>query len=107
MASAWESGSAGEVLARYHESIEVLQEFSADHDLGVFDAGHDELTALAAKAGLVYKPCGAGGGDIGILLAHDAERADAFIAESLPMNFRALDLQFDEHGAQVGRISNE
>jgi phosphomevalonate kinase len=107
MASAWESGSSGEVLTRYSEYIKVLQEFSADHDLGVFDAGHDELTALAAAAGLVYKPCGAGGGDIGILLINDAARADEFIAESLPGNFRALDLQLDEQGAQVRRISGE
>jgi phosphomevalonate kinase len=107
MASAWESGSTSEVLTRYHEYIKVLQEFSADHDLGVFDAGHNELTALAADAGLVYKPCGAGGGDIGILLTDSADRADEFIAAALPGNFRALDLQFDEQGAQVRRFSSE
>ena len=107
MAGAWESGSAQEVLTRCREYIEVLREFSADHDLGVFDAGHDELAALAADAGLVYKPCGAGGGDIGILLTDDAGRADEFIAESLPDEFRALDLQLDEQGAQVRRGLNE
>ncbi len=107
MAAAWESGSVQEVLTRCREYVEVLQEFSADHDLGVFDAGHDELVALAADAGLVYKPCGAGGGDIGILLADDAERANEFIAESLPDKFRALDLRLDEQGAQVQRVVNE
>ncbi|MBT8108725.1 MAG: hypothetical protein KJP17_10845 [Gammaproteobacteria bacterium] len=107
MASAWESGSAGEVLARYREYIEILQEFSADHDLGVFDAGHDTLTELAAAAGFVYKPCGAGGGDIGILLADNAARADEFIASSVPGDFRALDLQLDERGAHVERASSE
>lgn len=107
MASAWESGSASEVLTRYREYISVLQEFSDDHDLGVFDAGHDELTALAADAGLVYKPCGAGGGDIGILLADDADRADEFIAGSLPDEFRALDLRLDERGAQVEGVTRE
>ena len=107
MASAWESGSTDEVLARYREYISVLQEFSADHDLGVFDAGHDELAALAAAAGLVYKPCGAGGGDIGILLADNGARADKFVAESLPGGFRVLDLQLDERGAEVTRVSSE
>jgi phosphomevalonate kinase len=107
MASAWESGSASQVLTQYREYIEVLQEFSIDHDLGVFAAGHDELTRRAADAGLVYKPCGAGGGDIGILLANDAAYADQFIAESLPDNFRVLDLQLDEQGVQVTRTSSE
>jgi phosphomevalonate kinase len=107
MASAWESGSASEVLNRYREYIKVLQEFSADHDLGVFDAGHDGLTAAAADAGLVYKPCGAGGGDIGILLADNSERAARFVAESVSEEFRALDLRLDEQGVQVTRTSSE
>ena len=107
MASAWESGSADEVLTRYREYISVLQEFSADHDLDVFAAGHDELTRLAAAAGLVYKPCGAGGGDIGILLADAAARADDFVAESLPEEFQALDLRLDERGAEATRDSGE
>ena len=107
MATAWESGSVSDVLDRYRDYIEILQVFSADHGLGVFDAGHDELTALASDAGLVYKPCGAGGGDIGVLMSDNAARADEFIAESLPNGFRLRDLQLDEQGAQVQRVSNE
>ncbi len=107
MASAWQSGSAGEVLTRYNAYIEALQQFSTEHGLGVFDAGHQELTAMAARAGLVYKPCGAGGGDIGILMTDNTARADEFIAQSLPDGFRLLDLQLDEQGAQVQRVSNE
>ena len=103
MAEAWRDGSVDVLLRRFREYIEVLQEFDADHELGIFGAGHAELTAMAAHAGLVYKPCGAGGGDIGILLSDDAARADAFIAESLPGEFRALDLQLDERGVQVTR----
>ena len=107
MANAWRRGSASEVLTRYREYISVLQEFSADHDLGVFDAGHNELTVLAADAGLVYKPCGAGGGDIGILLADDADRAGEFVADCLPEEFRVLDLRLDERGMQVRGHASE
>jgi phosphomevalonate kinase len=103
IASAWGSGSAQEVLAEYSDYIGVLKEFSADHDLGIFDAGHAELTALAADAGMIYKPCGAGGGDIGILLTDDAVQADEFIATSVPGNFKALDHRIDARGAQVTR----
>ena len=103
MASAWESASATAVLAEYREYIKVLQEFSNDHDLGIFDAGHAEMAALAADAGLVYKPCGAGGGDIGILLADDATRADEFVGAALSGKFKALDLGVDPLGVQVSR----
>jgi len=104
MAQAWASGSAAKVLAEYHDYISVLQEFSTDHGLGIFDAGHDELAACAADARMIYKPCGAGGGDIGILLSDDGARADDFIAASLPGDFKALDLRIDEQGARAERV---
>jgi phosphomevalonate kinase len=103
MAEAWQSGLAKSVLSEYREYIRVLQEFSDDHGLNVFGAGHRELAATAQDAGLVYKPCGAGGGDIGILLTDDPARADAFVAESLPENFEVLDLDIDTQGVTVNR----
>lgn len=103
MADAWQSGSANSVLDEYREYIRVLQEFSDDHGLDVFGTGHRELAALAQGAGLVYKPCGAGGGDIGILLADDSQRADVFVQESLPESFKVLDLDIDRQGVTVTR----
>ncbi|NIL94861.1 MAG: hypothetical protein GTO71_10600 [Woeseiaceae bacterium] len=104
MAEAWAGGSATTVLEEYREYITVLREFSDDHQLGIFDAGHAALTASAADAGLVYKPCGAGGGDIGILLADDPASADEFVTESLPGDFRLLDIGIDDQGVQVTRV---
>ena len=78
MAKAW--SSATRVLNEYPAYIECLRRFSVDHGLGIFDAGHDELCIEAADAGLVYKPCGAGGGDIGILLGRSGEHLDDFMA---------------------------
>lgn len=103
MAEAWRSSSAQFVLDTYSEYISVLQAYSDDHGLGIFEGGHAELVALAASAGHVYKPCGAGGGDIGILLSADPEAADAFIERSLPGGFSALDLHLDSRGAEVKR----
>lgn len=101
IAEAWATGSARRILDEYRDYIEVLAQFSADHDLGIFDAGHAELAACARDAGVVYKPCGAGGGDIGILLADNAASADAFVAASLPDTYRLLDLHCDDHGVHV------
>jgi phosphomevalonate kinase len=78
MATAW--SSATRVLNEYPAYIECLRRFSVDHGLGIFDAGHDELCKAAADAGLVYKPCGAGGGDVGILLGRSGEQLDDFMA---------------------------
>ena len=103
MAEAWAGGSVKAVLDGYREYIEVLQEFNSDHGLGIFDAGHAELVAAAASAGLVYKPCGAGGGDIGMILADNAEAIDDFVASALLPGFRAMNLSLDLQGVQVSR----
>ena len=78
MASAWTS--AATVLGAYPSYIEQLRQFSVDHGLGIFDAGHEQLSREAAAAGLVYKPCGAGGGDIGILLGASDARLEDFLS---------------------------
>ena len=80
IADAWRSGSAAEVIAAYPGYIAALRQFSVDHDLGIFDAGHEQLAAAAAAAGLVYKPAGAGGGDIGVLLGGSGKDVASFIA---------------------------
>lgn len=95
MADAWHS--ADSVLACFPEYIAALRRFSVDHDLGVFDAGHGRLVDEAAAAGLVYKPCGAGGGDIGILLGRSSARLDDFVAAGR----HALDCRLDNKGVSL------
>jgi phosphomevalonate kinase len=79
MRDAWSAGDTDAILTEYVSYIGVLRQFSVDHDLGIFDAGHDELTDAAMADGLVYKPAGAGGGDVGILLGRDDAELDAFL----------------------------
>lgn len=94
---AWRSGDAGEILAAYVDYIGVLRQFSVDHDLGIFDAGHDELTDAAMVDGLVYKPAGAGGGDVGILFGRDGADLDAFLERraGLVRGILPCDLELD------------
>jgi len=97
MAKTWRSGDADSILGEYAAYIDALRQFSVDHDLGIFDAGHEELTDAAVLNKLVYKPAGAGGGDIGVLFGPDAAGLDAFIADhnSLIHGVIACDLDTD------------
>ena len=101
VASAWGSGNAQEVLLEYRDYIRVLREFSDDHGLGIFDAGHAEMTAAAEAAGLVYKPCGAGGGDVGIVLSSRVESIAEFVNRAKEQSFRHLAISADPLGVQV------
>ena len=106
MAAAWAGGSADEVVSTYAAYIDALQSFSVDHTLGIFDAGHDRLVVDARIANLVYKPCGAGGGDVGILLGTDRAALDGFVA-NLPADFRVVDCELDLDGARMEKSARQ
>lgn len=95
VADAWVRGDAAGIIDAYTDYLDTLQAFDADHSLGVFEAGHDELLGRARSAGLTYKPCGAGGGDSGIVLGLDADLVGRFADSS---GFRRLDVRLDPVG---------
>jgi len=100
LAQAWRSNDAQQVIAGYRNYSQQLYQFSVDHDLGIFDAGHAELWQAASAAGLTYKPCGAGGGDIGILLGMDIAELDAFTGE-YSTNCSVLDCEMSPTGVRI------
>lgn len=100
LASHWSAGSVAEILHDLRRYTAALRAFSIDHDLGIFDAGHAELDNAAAASGLVYKPCGAGGGDLGIVLADSAAAIDAFIDLATRFDFKHLNMRIDPLGVR-------
>jgi len=102
-AVAWRSGSAAAVITAHIHYTAALMKFSVDHGLGIFEAGHDVLVRDANTDRLVYKPCGAGGGDVGIALATDSAQLSAFVERAGEIGFRHLDFDIDTTGVQVTR----
>lgn len=86
---------------------DMLWQFDQVAQLGIYTPTHQELHALAARSGVTYKPCGAGGGDCGIALATDPGALDAFdqhIASQLPQaSAQPLDLRLATHGIAESR----
>ena len=101
MSEAWRTGDATSVLEEYVPYIGVLRQFSIDHDLGIFDAGHEELTDAAMVDGLVYKPAGAGGGDIGVLFGRSDADLDAFLQRHARLVNGVLDCELDPSGVRL------
>jgi phosphomevalonate kinase len=106
LAKAWRKASTHALLGEFHDYTRTLREFSIDHELGIFDAGHAELAVAAEAAGVVYKPCGAGGGDLGIVLADSEAAIASFVGKALPRNFQVLNMNVDPHGMRVARGAN-
>lgn len=98
---AWRKPQGSLVLEALQAYTAALRRFSIEHGLGVFDAGHQELCEIADDHGFVYKPCGAGGGDIGILFtpADAAGRSiEEFGVQAGQLGFRRLEHRMESAG---------
>ena len=78
--------------------MERLAALDRDADLGIFSPAHRSLAELANQAQVVYKPCGAGGGDIGIAVSDDPAAVHTFMTLAADQSFLCLDLEIADHG---------
>lgn len=113
---------AGEVVARLNEvatrasagaddGAELLRACRAYADavaaLGeamgveIMTAAHRRLAELGRQCGVVYKSCGAGGGDLGIALAQDPDRLAAFETGISDCGGVPLNLAISDSGAGI------
>lgn len=99
--SAWADADVAALLLSLRHYTDALRQFGVDHDLGIFDAGHDVLADLAATRDIVYKPCGAGGGDIGVVLAADDASAGDFCDHAEEIGYRRLPITLDLSGIRI------
>jgi len=98
-ATAFHDGAVSAIIEELGRYNEALHDFDIAHGLGIFDAGHAALAGAAASHGVVYKPCGAGGGDIGIALAAAANSLASFEDFATDSGFRRLRMGPDPEGA--------
>ena len=87
-----------EAVAAYARALDHLGVASG---LDIISAEHRALGALAARHGVTYKTCGAGGGDVGIAVTTDADRLQAFGQAATGAGFTLLNLQPSIAGARV------
>ena len=87
-----------EAVAAYALALDRLGSASG---LDIISTEHRSLGALAARHGATYKTCGAGGGDVGIALATDPDRLQAFRHAAAKSGFTLLNLQPSVAGVQV------
>lgn len=77
-----------------------LRDFDVAAALGIHSPAHRRLESLAGDA-VVYKPSGAGGGDLGIACAFDTSALATFAARATAEGFLAMPLEVQQDGVQV------
>ena len=100
LAAAWGQADAEATFAALASYSTALSAFDRRHELGIFAAGHGELAAEGEACGVVYKPCGAGGGDVGMAVSVDARALERFAAAATARGFVELAITIDMRGAE-------
>ena len=72
------SGNPDEFIRAISHQTDLLERMDNDAKLGIFSPEHRTARSLAQEHGLVYKPSGAGGGDMGIAIGTDPEAVRRF-----------------------------
>jgi phosphomevalonate kinase len=97
---AWNTNTS-QLLNNLREYTATLRRFDVDHKLSIFNAGHAALADKAESSEVVYKPCGAGGGDLGIAISSDQSALAAFVDIARKQKFKLMDLTIDASGVVV------
>ena len=97
-----ERASAGIAAERFLEALALnaaaLRHMDDAAGIGIFGPAHKAAARLGAKSGVVYKPCGAGGGDIGVAASDSAQRLSAFLADMPRAGLTPIAASIDPNG---------
>jgi len=95
------AGNGDEFLRMVSEYAAALQALGGASGTDILSEPHRRLQALAGRHGVVYKPCGAGGGDIGVGMSRDPDALAKFRAGLSAGKFESLSLNMDRSGVRT------
>jgi len=98
---ACEAGEAARCAARLDAYAEALAGLGEDAGLSIYGGAHATLRALAPKMGVAYKPCGAGGGDLGLACAQDPAALARFAMAAGERGCQTIGLEVDDDGLRI------
>ena len=90
---AWHQSNSSDILNLLKKQNTLIKQLDHDFDLGIYTQEHNKILDLAESIDLFYKPSGAGGGDLGIIISDDALKMEKFGNELSNMNHYVIDLR--------------
>ena len=85
-------------FARYISALRALDEAAT---IGIYSPEHADIATAAERHRVLYKPCGAGGGDLGVALSDSDQNLDRFVAD-ISNSFAVIDLEIASNGLSIG-----
>lgn len=93
--------TAGVFLDALSEYTDVLERMDRMARIGIFGPGHQTARDIAARCGVVYKPCGAGGGDTGVGFAADRDAVTRFAKEAGDSGLTIVPMEVADDGIRI------
>lgn len=93
-----------DVVSEYYETMSELGNAAK---APIISVPHREIASICQKAGVRYKPSGAGGGDLGILFSQNPDRMRDAVRILESSAYPAFDLQIGTHGIQIQATKKE
>lgn len=100
-ADAFEKANTHAFLAACEHYAEGLEHLGTALQAPIVSGPHRRLRALAHAAGAVYKPSGAGGGDIGVAFGVDPEGLSRMARDAAGAGYPTLTIDVDPLGVEV------
>ena len=73
----------------------------------IISEAHEEIAELASRQGAIYKPSGAGGGDLGLVMTRSRSIARRAVASILRSGYQILNLTVSKKGVSAVRRKND
>lgn len=95
---AYQENLKGRFLKAIDEFSQGLIELSVQSDLPIFSPVHHKLARIAHARGGIYKPSGAGGGDMGLSFTDSLRKQDQMRADFIRAGFQVQALRWGVNG---------
>lgn len=85
--------------------VQVYRDVDIEANTAIWSKPHDTMYRLATEIGVLYKPSGAGGGDVGVAVATDSENLAVLRRKVTDLPVTLLDLQKDINGVRIEKTA--
>ncbi len=85
--------------------VHIYRDVDREAKLAIWSTQHETMQRLATRVGALYKPSGAGGGDVGVAIATEPQNLTALRREVADLPVTLLDLQKDINGVRIEKTA--
>ena len=93
ISTAWDTQNSAKIIELMQTYNTFINQLNEKFNLGIFTDEHKRLIVLARSADIFYKPSGAGGGDLGLVMTNSEKKLTQFLTKLSHNNYQTIDLR--------------